>query len=122
MGVVVAVNLTTFVPFDLEANLGRSNNRAMEMLTEDGWGAILDHDAMPTTREWYRQIVEAIEFKPDAGLFTAVTNRIGASWQRATEADVDNHDMVYHRRLGRERLARRTLLDVTGTKGLGGVL
>jgi GT2 family glycosyltransferase len=118
----MGVSLTTFTPFDLEANLGRAYNAAMALVPDEGWACFLDHDMMLTTREWYRQLVEVIAFRPDAGLFTAATNRIGATWQRAPEADVDNHDIAYHRRLGQARLARRTLLDVTETHGYGGVL
>jgi GT2 family glycosyltransferase len=118
----MAIELVTFIPFDLEANLGRAYNRAMAMLPADGWACLFDHDAMPTTREWYRQLVEVIEHRPDVGLLTAATNRIASPWQRASEADRENHDMAYHRKIGAARLARRTLLDVTETKGLGGVL
>ena len=122
MGQRMAVNLVTFVPFDLEANLGRAYNHAMALLPPDAWAVLFDHDAMPTTREWYRQITEVIEHRPDVGLLTATTNRIASPWQRAAESDLNNHDMAYHRKLGAARLERRTLLDVTDTKGLGGVL
>lgn len=109
-------------PFALDRNLGRAYNEAMALLPSDGWAIFIDHDAMPTTREWYRQIVEAIAFKPDAGAFVAVTNRIDAVWQRAQESDRDNHDIAHHTAVGVGRLQTRTLLDVTGTKGFGGVL
>jgi GT2 family glycosyltransferase len=118
----MAIELVTFVPFDLEANLGRAYNHAMALLPPDAWAVLFDHDAMPTTREWYRQITEVIEHRPDVGLLTATTNRIASPWQRAAESDLNNHDMAYHRKLGAARLERRTLLDVTDTKGLGGVL
>jgi hypothetical protein len=68
----MAIELVTFIPFDLEANLGRAYNRAMAMLPADGWACLFDHDAMPTTREWYRQLVEVIEHRPDVGLVTAI--------------------------------------------------
>lgn len=122
MGQGMAIELVAFVPFDLEANLGRAYNRAMELLPENAWAVLLDHDAMPTTRQWYRQLAEVIEHRPDVGLVTATTNRIASPWQRAAEADRDNHDMAYHRKIGAARLERRTLLDITVTKGLGGVL
>lgn len=116
------MKLVTLMPFDVDANLGRAYNAAMELVPDDGWACFLDHDMMLTTRQWYRQLVEAIAFRPDAGLFTATTNRIGAFWQRAEEADRNNHDIAYHRKIGTARLGRRTLLDVTDTKGFGGVL
>lgn len=103
-------------------NLGAAYNAAMALLPEDGWAVMRDHDAMTVTRSWMEQIAEAIAFKPDAGAIVAVTNRIDAFWQRAEEAEIDNHDMGYHVAIGRARLQRRTLLDITDTKGFGGVL
>jgi GT2 family glycosyltransferase len=114
--------LLAMTPFDVDGNLGRAYNRAMELLPDDAWACFTDHDSMFATREWYVQLIEAITLLPDAGLFTAVTNRIGAKWQRAEETDRHNHDMLYHWKIGHERLKKRTLLDVTDTKGIGGVL
>lgn len=107
-------------PFAPGMNLGAAYNRAMELLPEDGWAAFLDHDAMWTTREWYRQIAEAISFRPSAGAFTAVSNRIARRWQQA--GNKDSHDVKLHRRFGAERLKTRTLLDITSTHGFGGVV
>lgn len=109
-------------PFSSERNLGAAYNAAMSILPSGAWAVLMDHDMMLTTREWYGQLEEAIAFRPDAGAFVAVTNRIAAPWQRAQEADVDNHDVAYHRKIGRKRLAIRTLLDVTNTRGFGGVM
>lgn len=108
-------------PFRADMNLGAAYNEAMRLLPRDGWAVFLDHDAAWTTRSWYLQIREAIAFKPDAGAFGAVTNRIAPDWQQAGARD--NHDMVAHRQFGDERLRTvRTLLDVTHTKGFGGVV
>jgi GT2 family glycosyltransferase len=112
----------TMTPFATDRNLGQAYNRAMEVLPDDAWACFLDHDMAFTTREWYGQLEEAITFMPEAGAFVAITNRIAAAWQRAQESDVDNHDMAYHRAIGRNRLAQRTLLDITTTQGFGGVL
>ena len=109
------------VPFSPTMNLGAAYNEFMGLLPEGAWGALLDHDAVFTTRLWYGQLEEAIAFKPDAGLFVAVTNRIAPAWQQAGQSEC--HDMAVHRKFGAERAAKnRTLLDVTGTKGPGGVL
>lgn len=116
------MTVLAMTPFALDLNLGRAYNEAMSLLPADGWGVFVDHDAMVVTRDWYRQIHEAITFKPDAGAFVAVTNRIDAVWQRATEADPENHDIGYHTAVGLARVKRRTLLDITNTKGFGGVL
>jgi hypothetical protein len=112
------MQIFTMMPFSTEMNLGKAYNEAMALLPENAWACFLDHDAIWTTREWYRQIAEAIRTVPDAGALTAVTNRIAAPWQQV--GDPDNHDMAHHRRFGAERLKIRTLLDVTDTKGFGG--
>jgi glycosyltransferase involved in cell wall biosynthesis len=114
------VTLHTMMPFAPDLNLGAAYNAAMELVPEGDWVCFLDHDAMWTTREWYRQLTEAIAFKPDAGVMTAVTNRIAAPWQQV--GDRNNHDMGYHVRLGHQRLERRSLLDISRTKGFGGVV
>lgn len=110
-------------PYALDKNLGRAYNAAMALLPrDDDWAIMIDHDVLLTTRDWYPQIAEAIAFKPDAGAFVAVTNRIDAFWQRAEESDPENHDVGYHTAIGLARLNRRSLLDITDTKGFGGVL
>lgn len=115
------MTLHPMTPYALDRNLGAAYNRAMTLIPDDDWMCFLDHDILLTTRDWYRQLVEAIAFKPDAGAFVAVTNRIDATWQRAAESDRENHDIGYHTRIGLARLQVRTLLDITDTKGFGGV-
>lgn len=113
--------IRTLIPFSPDRHLGAAYNAEMQALPEDGWACFLDHDAALTTPHWYRQLQEAIACRPD-GTFTAVTNRIASSWQRAPEAEGVGDDMPRHRAIGEARLARRTLLDITCTKGYGGVL
>ncbi len=114
--------IVPMLPFSLERNLGAAYNAALELVPDDGWACLLDHDMMFTTRVWFGQLVDAIRCRPDAGAFTVVTNRIAAPWQRAAEANRDNHDVAYHRAIGQARLQQRTLLDITETKGFGGVV
>lgn len=106
-------------PFALDRNYGRACNEFMQLLPDYGWGVIMDHDAMFTTPHWYRQISEAVAFQPSA-MFFAMTNRIASQWQRI--GPESNHDIAVHRAFGRERLQTRTLLDITHTKGAGGVI
>lgn len=115
------------MPFALDRNLGAAYNQAMrDSVPHGGWACFLDHDMMFTTREWFGQISEAILAAPHAGAFTAVTNRIAAAWQKAPEAArlpaAKQHDVAAHRAIGQDRLRRRTLLDITDTKGFGGVV
>ena len=111
----------THIGYRPDANLGRAWNDFMALIPDDAWAVLQDHDCVATTGRWYHQFAEAIAFRPEAGAFIVTTNRIAAPWQRAAEADPDNNDMAYHRAIGKARLARRTLLDVSRTKGWGAV-
>lgn len=111
-----------FMPFHRDKLFGRACNEAMALLPPGAWGVILDHDAMFTTSHWFAQIEEAIACRPDAGAFAVVTNRIASPWQRVPEAVLLADDILAHRKLGERRRAVRTLLDITGTKGFGGVV
>lgn len=108
----------TFIPFALDRNLGREYNGCMAMIGDDDHAVFLDHDACFTTPHWYRQITEAVAVDPSA-LFFGMANRIAAPWQRI--GNQHSNDIAEHRSFGRERLAVRTLLDITHTKGAGGV-
>lgn len=114
------MTIHAMTPFATDRNLGAAYNRAMALVPEDDWAAFFDHDMMLTTREWYPQLEEAVAFQPGAGAFVAMTNRIAAPWQQI--GDPNNHDVYHHRQFGAERLKARTLLDITHTKGFGGVL
>lgn len=113
------VNALAMIPFRRDANLGRAYNEAMKLLPADAWAIFIDHDAMPTTGQWHAQFVEAIEFQADAGAIVAMASRIASPWQRC--GDRDSNDIAWHRRFGAERAKVRTLLDITDTKGWGGV-
>lgn len=113
--------IVTLMPFREDKNLGRACNELMELVPDGGWGCLLDHDMMFTTTHWFEQLQEAIACRPDAGAFTCMTNRIASPWQRA-QVPTNNNDIAWHRQQGEARRANRTLLDITCTKGFGGVL
>lgn len=113
--------IVTGIPFRADKNLGAANNDFMSRLGDDEWACLIDHDAALTTPYWHEQLEEAIAFRPDAGCFTACTNRIISPWQRPPGAP-SGDDIVAHRRFGESRRAARSLLDITCTKGFGGVL
>lgn len=114
--------LRPVMPFATDRNFGRACNETMAELPDGVWAVILDHDCMWTTPHWHAQILEAIACRPDAGAFAVVTNRIASPWQREPEAIAAGDDVVAHRKIGEARRARRTLLDITCTKGFGGVV
>jgi GT2 family glycosyltransferase len=115
--------ILTCIPYDLGGNLGAAYNNAMQAVGHDGWVCFLDHDAIWTTNHWYAQLNRAVSTYPKAGLFTAVTNRIGNKHQLAPGAP-QTHDMRLHRAFG-EKLASRhghRAVDVTDLAPVSGVV
>ncbi len=81
-------------------DLGNTYNKFMELLPNDSdWACFLDHDAMFLTSDWYKQLEKIIEINPNAGCFTALTNRIGNKFQ--VIGDSESHDIKYHKRVAR---------------------
>lgn len=90
-----------YAPKEHDKDLAWAYNRFMEILpNDDDWGCFIDHDSMFTTLDWFHQLDEIIKNHPEYSCFTAVTNREYASWQIPEGVDVNNHDVVYHRRFG----------------------
>jgi hypothetical protein len=95
----------TYIPYtpkELGNNLGWAYNNFMELLPENDWACFLDHDATFTTRYWYYQLEDIIKKHPAIGLYTCLTNRIGNSQQLVKGVDKENHDIKYHRQLGKQ--------------------
>jgi hypothetical protein len=82
--------------------LGKAYNEFMERLRDDDWACFLDHDACFTTRKWYDHIWRAITDFPDAGFFTACTNRVWCPWQCVSISPTVrmSNDIAFHRHLG----------------------
>lgn len=118
------MRLITVTPYDLRRDLGRACNEVMGLLAPGDWCCFKDHDALFTTpRYWYSQLLEAIEENPEAGLLTAVTNRIGNTGQVARGAP-RSHDIREHFAFG-EKLRRQygsAVRDVTRGNLIGGVV
>lgn len=100
----------TYIPYapkSIDKNIGAVYNQFMNMISDDDWACFLDHDAMFTTLNWYKQlenIVESLSFSNrDARLLTACTNRIGNPEQVVEGIEAQNHDIYYHRKIGKQR-------------------
>jgi GT2 family glycosyltransferase len=119
--------IINFIPYADKAhfkNLGYAYNQCMERLRDDDWGCFIDHDAMWTTGDWYRHIESIVAENPDYGLFTAVTNRIGRSYQKAPGIDRRSNDIEFHRQWG-QRIVKKhghEVMDVTEQKEISGVV
>lgn len=111
------------MPFARDRYFGRACNETIAEMPEGSWAVVIDHDCMFTTPHWYAQIGEAIACRPDAGAFAVVTNRIASPWQRVQEGVIAGDNIHRHREIGEMRRTRyRSLLDITCTKGFGGVV
>ena len=88
-------NFIAYAPGDKE-DLGKTYNDYMELLpNDDDWACFLDHDAMTTTVDWYKQLQDIIAENPSFDCFSAVTNRIGNPNQKVAKLK-PTHDIVYH--------------------------
>lgn len=95
----------TYIPYtpkQLGNNLGWAYNRFMELIPDDDWACFLDHDATFTTRYWYHQLEDIIGKYLDIGLYTCLTNRVGNFQQLVKGVDRENHDIKYHRQIGKQ--------------------
>jgi len=96
----------TYIPYapkDKHTNLGWVYNNFMAMVGDDDWVCFLDHDATFTTRDWYTQLETIVETNPEYGMFTCMTNRIYMGYQKLRGVDRDNHDIKYHRVVGKKQ-------------------
>jgi GT2 family glycosyltransferase len=96
-----------YAPSSINKNIGAVYNGFMNMISDDDWACFLDHDAMFTTLDWYKQLEDIIaglsDSHQDACLLTACTNRIGNPEQLVQGIDPQNHDIYYHRKIGKQR-------------------
>ena len=109
-------------------NLGLAYNAFVKMLPSDGdWACFIDHDAMFTTDNWYHQICTIIKDNPNLGAFGARTNRLNSTYQLVGNIDIYNHDIAYHRKIGKH-LQKKHYADLlpvdkrTSQTGFSGVL
>ena len=51
---------------------------------------------------WYNQLEDIIKKNTDYGLFSSFMNRVGQPFQIPNGIDRNNHDMRYHRNVGKE--------------------
>jgi len=94
----------TYIPYapkDKKSNLGWSYNNFMEKVDDDDWVLFLDHDATFTVKQWYSQIEDIIEKNNEFGAFTSLMNRVGNPFHIPNNIDRNNHNILYHREVGK---------------------
>lgn len=93
----------TFIPFSPNRNFfGQAINECFEIIGDDDWAFIVDHDCFFTTIHWYNVLVTAVKKEPDAGCFCHWYNKGPKHtwWQVAPGVDPMNQDIAYHRDIG----------------------
>ncbi len=112
--------IKTFIAYAKDRDLAREYNACMGGLSDDDWGCFIDHDAMFTTSDWYPQMEAIIKANPEYSCFTVVTNRAYASWQIPEGVNAINHDIKYHRDIGKalQEANGNRVNDVTGCADL----
>lgn len=118
------MNIYNFIAYDTDKNLGKAYNACMDLVDDDDWVVFIDHDAMFVQRDWYKNVKRVIEENPEYGFFTCFTNRIGCPWQLVPDIDRDNHDLRYHKEIGKalEQITEEEVIDVTKASPLSGVV
>jgi len=91
-------------PYSFEKNLGKAYNEEFEKVQNDSdWIVLMDGDSHFFT-DFGQQIRAHILAKPNTGMFTCITNRVGNKQQCYGGKISDNSDYLYHARLAK-RLA-----------------
>ena len=115
-------NFVAYSPEEKE-QLGQTYNKYMELLGDNDWACFLDHDAMFTTLDWYKQLQNIISEHSGYGLLSASTNRIGNPEQMIANLK-DTHDILYHRQIGTilQKQCGTQVNDVTTKHCISGVV
>ena len=101
------------IPWNTQKNLGKAYNNFMKMLPgEKDFACFIDADASFTTYFFGKQIEQVIEAHPECGVFTAMTNRVGCTYQIQPGVNPTNNDMAYHRAMG-EKVWNENLTRIT---------
>lgn len=95
------MNIIYPIPWNSDKDLGKHYNWVMSLLPgDDDFACFIDGDACVTTQYYGKQIEDIIAKYPECGCFTAMTNRVGCSWQIMPGVPWSNNDMKFHRELG----------------------
>jgi GT2 family glycosyltransferase len=71
-----------------------------------------DHDVFLANKNWHSILQEAIKNKPDAGLFTCMTNRIGNAQQKDKNAPAGD-DIMEHIHYAEKFAEREPYIEAT---------
>jgi hypothetical protein len=102
-------------PFSPEKNLRDAYDEYAQLVKDDDWICFIDRDTMFLTADYANIIEENIRLKPDTGLFTCMTNRVGNLSQCHNENVSEIRDPVHHYKIAMDRAQlKRHKLVYTG--------
>lgn len=110
-----------YAPKEHDMDLAWAYNEYMKLLpNNDDWACFIDHDAMFTTPDWYPQMERVIKENPKYSCFVVATNRVYTSWQVPDGINSINHDVSYHREIGKglQKTNGNQAVDVTDCANL----
>jgi glycosyltransferase involved in cell wall biosynthesis len=105
-------------------DIGAAYNRYMKLLPNDeDWACFIDHDAMWTTRDWFKQLGSILLDNPEYGLLSVCTNRIGNSDQKLS-GFAEESNILRHRVIGKQLFNQEgtKVKDVTDMHRISGVV
>lgn len=108
--------------YDLEKNFGRAINERCAIVSDNDWICLTDGDMLFLTPDWGKQIAEVIQ-KHDYSLYGCVTNRLAMPTQRHNGEFSNNHDMLYHYQIAKQRESERwaEVTDITSERVIAGM-
>jgi len=100
-------------PYSLEKRLGKAYNEALNIVPDNQWAILMDHDAMFLTPDAIAHVHQYTQRYPETGIFTCYTNRLhpmskGQLWEDRCE---ENADIRHHIRIAEE--AKKGLYKAT---------
>lgn len=112
------------IPWHSQQNIGSYYNKFMQSLPNSSdYGCFIDGDACFTTSDFGSIIESHIENKPNVGLWTCLTNRVGCPYQ-VLRGIKDSNDIKYHRKIG-EQISKKNKLQsykINNLQPLSGML
>jgi GT2 family glycosyltransferase len=104
-----------FKPYSIDKKLGKAYNESMSLLPDDGWGCLMDMDAMFLTPDAGHILHEYAKLLPDAGLLTCYTNRIHPKAdQQLLHGVSENFSVDFHQQISYNQ--KRELFKYTELK------
>lgn len=94
-------NIRIVKPWSIEKNLGKAYNEEFKRAKPGEWLCLMDYDSCFLDPSFYSRMTDHIKARPDTGIFTCYTNRVGRHDQCFNGDISRNGDIVYWRKIAR---------------------